>query len=134
MSKEVVRVSDVMDHDFDIFDGLATVADVLRKAKHLTSSRCIIVDKRHDDDEYGIVMLSDIAKKVIAANRAPDRVNIYEIMSKPVISVRPDMDIRYCTRLFENFGLARAPVLKDGKVQGMVGYTNIVMYGLKDRL
>ena len=134
MSKEVVRVGDVMDHDLDIFDGLATVADVLRSAKHLTSSRCIIVDKRHDDDEYGIVMLSDIAKKVIAADRSPERVNIYEIMSKPVISVRPDMDIRYCTRLFENFGLARAPVLKDGKVQGMVGYTNIVMYGLKDRL
>ena len=74
--------------------------------------RCnAFVDKRHDDDEYGMLLISDVAKKVLAMDRSPDRINVYEIMSKPVLSVDPDMNIRYCARYFERFGLTRAPVI-----------------------
>ena len=132
-NKVVIRVKDVMKPNVDIVDGLATVADALRDAKYL-DTKCIIVDKRHDDDEYGMVLLSDIAKRVLAEDKAPERVNIYEIMSKPVISVHPDMDIRYCSRLFENFGIARAPVVEDQKVIGVIGYTDIVLRGMRDSL
>lgn len=131
--KPIVKVSDVMKPDFDLVNGLDTVADVLRNSKH-PESKCFIVNMRHDNDEYGIVLLSDIAKNVLAKDKSPDRVNIYEIMSKPVVSVDPDMDIRYCTRLFDNFGLSRAPVIEDRKVIGIVGYTDIVLRGIRDRL
>lgn len=131
--KPIVRVRDVMKSDFDMVDGMDTVADVLKNSKH-PGSKCFIVNIRHDDDEYGIVLLSDIAKHVLARDKSPDRVNIYEIMSKPVISVDPDMDIRYCTRLFDNFGLSRAPVVEHKKVIGIVGYTDIVLRGVRDRL
>jgi predicted transcriptional regulator len=132
-AKAIVRVKDVMKTDFDMVDGLATVADALRNAKYL-DTKCLIVDKRHEDDEYGIVLLSDIAKEILAKDKAAERVNIYEIMSKPVIAVDPQMDIRYCARLFENFGLARAPVIDGQQVLGVVGYTDIVLRGLRDRL
>jgi predicted transcriptional regulator len=132
-SKVIVRVRDVMKTEFDMVDGLATVADALGSAKYL-DTKCMIVDKRDENDEYGIVLLSDIAKHVLAKDKAPDRVNVYEIMSKPVVSVYPNMDIRYCSRLFENLGLGRAPVVEHGKVIGVVGYTDIVLRGLKDRL
>lgn len=131
--RTIVRVRDIMKREFDLVDGMNTVADVLRNSAH-AESKCFIVNCRHEDDEYGIVLLSDIAKKVLARDKSPDRVNIYEIMSKPVISVDPDMDIRYCTRLFENFGLSRAPVIENKKVIGVVGYTDIVLSGIRDRL
>ena len=131
--KSIVRVRDVMKTEFDMVEGMDTVADVLKNSKH-PESKCFIVNIRHPDDEYGIVLLSDIAKKVLANNKAPDRVNIYEIMSKPVICVDPEMDIRYCTRLFENFGLSRAPVVENKKVVGIIGYTDIVLDGVRDRL
>ncbi|MDH5356352.1 MAG: CBS domain-containing protein [Gammaproteobacteria bacterium] len=131
--KPVVRVRDIMKPDFDLVNGLDTVADVLRSSKY-PDTKCFIVDIRHDNDEYGIVLLSDIAKNVLAINKSPERVNIYEIMSKPVISVDPDMDIRYCTRLFDSFGLSRAPVVEHRKVIGVVGYTDIVLRGVRDRL
>ena len=131
--KPIVRVRDVMRPDFDLIAGMDTVATALRNSKHL-ESKCFIVDMRHDNDEYGIVLLSDIAKHVLAKDKSPDRVNIYEIMSKPVVSVDPDMDIRYCTRLFETFGLSRAPVIDNRKVVGVVGYTDIVLRGVRDRL
>ncbi len=131
--KTLIRVKDVMKPNFDLVDGMDTVAEVLKKSEH-PESKCFIVDTRHENDEYGIVLLSDIAKKVLAKNRAAERVNIYEIMTKPVVSVDPDMDIRYCARLFENLGLGRAPVLEKGKVVGIVGYTDIVLLGVRDRL
>ncbi len=79
-----------------------------------------------------MVLLADIAKKVIAKNRSPERVNLYEIMAKPVISVRADMDIRYCARLFNNFGLNVAPVVENscGNIVGTVSYNDIVLKGL----
>jgi len=122
-----------MKPDFDLVDGMDTVAEVLRKSQY-PETKCFVVDTRHENDEYGIVLLSDIAKQVLARNKSPERVNIYEIMSKPVVSVDPKMDIRYCARLFENLGLGRAPVLDGGKVVGIVGYTDIVLHGIRDQL
>ena len=126
---KLIRVRDVMKTNFDMIDGKMTVEDALRAMKHI-ETKTLLVDKRHDDDEYGMVLLSDIAKQVLARDRSPKRVNIYEIMAKPVVSVRPDMDIRYCARMFEQFGLSRAPVVENGKVVGIVSFTDMVLHGL----
>ena len=127
--ENILRVRDVMKAELDIVDGMLTVTEALKSMQY-PDTRTLIVDKRYEDDEYGVVMFRDMAKKVLARDQSPNRVNIYEIMSKPVISVHPDMDIRYCTRLFDRFGLSRAPVLEDQKIIGLVSYTDIVLKGL----
>ena len=78
-NKTVVRVRDVMRTEFDLVDGISTVAEALRHSKH-PEAKCFIVNKRHNDDEYGILLLSDIAKNILAKNKAPERINVYEIM------------------------------------------------------
>lgn len=127
--RKIIRVKDVMKRNFDMVDGLTTISETLSKMKHV-DTKCVIVNKRHDDDAYGMVLLSDIAKQVLAKDKAPDRVNVYEIMSKPVITVEQDMDIRYCARLFEKFGLSRAPAISEGKIVGIVSLTDMVLKGL----
>ena len=92
----------------------------------------LLVKRRDESDEYGMLLFSDIAKKVIGRDRAPERVNVYEIMAKPVLTVKPDMHIRYCARMFETFGIGHAPVEEDGKIIGIVSYYRLVLYGLKD--
>lgn len=124
-----IRVRDVMKSGVDIVDGMMTVSDVLESLKH-PETRTIIVNKRHPDDEYGIVMFSDIARQVMGAARSPDRVNIYEIMSKPVLSVHPSMDVRYCVSLLGQFGLSRVPVIDEGQIVGLVSYSDIVLKGM----
>jgi CBS domain-containing protein len=54
-------------------------------------------------------------------------------MSKPVITVSPDMDIRYCARLFAKFNLTRAPVIENGEVIGLVSFTDMVVKGLRNQ-
>lgn len=127
---ELVRVRDVMVAEFDLVDGLATVADALRNMKYI-DTKALIVRKRNDDDEYGIVELEDIATDVLAKNRAPERVNVYEIMCKPLVGVDPTMDIRYCARLFERYRLNRAAVVENREVIGIVSYADIVIKGMK---
>ncbi|MEQ1740290.1 MAG: CBS domain-containing protein [Methyloglobulus sp.] len=128
-NRTVIRVKDVMKTDFGTIDGIATVDDALKKMKSLKTA-VLIVNKRHEDDEYGLITSGDIARHVLAKDRAPDRVNVYEIMSKPVISVHPDMDIRYCSRLFADYNLVRAPVIENRTVVGIVSPNSLVLDGL----
>ena len=126
---KTIRVRDVMKRHFDMVDGMDTVAQALEQMQHV-DTKSLVVRKRHDDDELGMVVIADIARLVLAKDRAPERVNIYEIMSKPLISVAPDMDIRYCARLFTRFDLSRAPVLENGEVIGIVSLTDLVIKGM----
>ncbi len=126
-----MRVNDVMKRKFDLLDGTLTVKAALLCMQY-PETRAFIIDKRHADDEYGIVLISDIAKKVLAADRSPERVNLYEIMAKPVLSVNPEMDIRYCARLLERFEIMRAPVISSGQVVGIVSFHDLVLQGLME--
>jgi predicted transcriptional regulator len=128
-SKPIVRVREVMKSGVDIVDGMLTVGDALRSMKY-PETHTLIINKRTEDDEYGVVMFRDVAKSVLAPDLSPERVNLYEIMSKPVMSVNPQMDVRYCIKLFDRFGLSRAPVIEDGRIIGLVSYTDIVLKGV----
>lgn len=127
--KQVIRVRNVMKDQFGTVQGMDTIKSALGKLAEMRA-KCLVVEKRHDDDEYGILLVSDIARKVIARDRPPERVNVYEIMAKPVISVDPGMDIRYCARLFDRFDISHAPVIEGGRVVGVVSFSDLVLKGL----
>ena len=126
MNHKLVQVKDVMTtNNYEFADGMMTVAEGITLAKNNNVS-ALIINKRNPQDEYGLVMLADIAKEVLAKDRSPDRVNLYEIMAKPILSVKPNMDVRYCARLFERFSIHLAPVVQDNEIIGMVDYINMV--------
>ena len=124
-----IRVREIMTDKFKMMDGMATVREGL-DVMISSDTDALIVNKRTQDDAYGIVLLSDIARKVLSKNQSRSRTNLYEIMSKPVLAVEPDLDIRHCARLFDRFGLSLAPVLEEGQVIGVISYQEIVLEGL----
>ena len=128
---EWVSVRQAMRTDVHLIDGRKNVLEALQLMKDGRATS-LIVEKRWEKDEYGILTLSDIAKQVIARDKAPERVNVFEIMTKPVVSVHPEMDVRYCARLFERFGIRRAPVIEDGNVIGIISYYHLVLEALPD--
>ena len=129
MQQKLITVREVMHQKHLELDGLSTVREAL-DAMRDNNTDVIIVNKRHEHDAIGIVLLADIAKKVLARDKATERVNVYEIMSKPVISIEPELDVRYCARLFERFGISNAPVVENGLVLGIVSYKELVFDGL----
>ena len=122
-------VRQVMREEVTEVDGGINVMEAMRIMKRVEATS-LIVRKRSEQDEYGMLLFSDIAKQVIAKDRAPERVNVFEIMGKPVITVRPEMSIRHCARLFEQFGISHAPVLENDQVIGIISYYLLVLGGL----
>ena len=120
------RVRDVMTLSPHIVDGLATVTQAIELMRHHGVSS-LVIDKRHEGDEYGILVMQDIAAKVIGADRSPDRTSVYEIMSKPVLVVDAGMDIKYAIRKLVRFSLSRALVIDKGELVGIVTMRDMVL-------
>lgn len=122
-----IKVVEVMTRDLHTIDSMATVREAMEKmARERVSS--LVVDRRDEKDEYGVIVVTDIAREVVAANLSFDRVQVYEVMSKPVVYVDPEMDLRYAIRLLVRFGLSRALVLgPDRRIQGMVTLRDMVL-------
>jgi len=106
----IVRVRDVMTPDVKTIDRMQTVAEAIEMMRH-TGVSSLIVERRNENDEFGLIVVSDIATKVIGPDKSPDRVNVYDVMTKPVITVHEDMDIRYAVRLLGHFRISRALVI-----------------------
>ena len=121
-----VKVEDVMSGNPHVIDGLATVRnaiDLMRE--HNVSS--LVIERRDDRDEYGVVTVGDIAAHVASKDRSPERTSVYEIMSKPVLSVDVGMDIKYAIRMLNRFKLTRALVTRQGDMVGIVTLRDMVV-------
>ena len=116
---EYQRVRSVMTAAPRIIDGLAPVSQAIELMRDNRVSS-LIIDRRHEGDEYGMVAVHDIAEKVIAKDRSAERTSVYEIMSKPVLTVDVEMDIKYAIRLLTRFKLTRALVTENGDMVGIV--------------
>tara|TARA_R110002074_G_scaffold145034_1_gene293137 strand:+ start:11693 stop:12106 length:414 start_codon:yes stop_codon:yes gene_type:complete len=127
--KKTIRVRDVMKTEFHMIDGKCTIAEAVMEMKKYQTS-ILFVEKFHENDEYGVINAGIIARQVLAKDKAPNRINVYEINEKPLISVTADMDIRYCSRLFARYNLMRAPVIENGKIIGVVSPIQLVLDGL----
>lgn len=122
-----IRVTDVMTPEVKTIAGTATVAEAvdLMRSSGVSS---IVVERRDENDEFGMIVVSDIAAQVIAKGRAADRVNVYEVMSKPVLSVATDMNIKYAIRMLVQFGLSRALVVDERRAPtGIVTLRDMVL-------
>ena len=120
---------DVMTKKVVFIDGMATAkeaVEIMRKEK----VEALIVNKRHPQDAYGIVIVHDFIKGVIIADKTSEEVNIFEIVTKPVISVPANMDVRYVANLLMKVGLRMAPVQENGEYIGMVSLSDLILDNL----
>ncbi len=117
---------DIMTTDVVTIEGTASVADAVALMKE-KGVRALIVDRRGPGDAYGIVTQRDVAYDILAQDRDPSAVQVHEIQSKPLVVINPDLDVKYVARLMANIGLSRAPVIFEGKVQGIVSVSDIVL-------
>ncbi len=130
--KSYIKVADVMTTTIKTIDATATVAEAITAMRE-TGVSSLVAERRDESDEYGLIVVSDIAKHVIAENRSPERVNVYEVMSKPVLTVAADMNIRYAVRLLVQFGLSRALVVNSERTPvGLATLRDLVLRHVED--
>ena len=122
----IIRARDIMHKGIVSIDGMATASEAvaIMRSENVPS---LLVKKRHKDDAWGILVIQDLIAGVIIAGRSPAEVNVYEIMTKPVITVPADMDIRYVARLIYRAGIRRAPVEEGGEIVGIISLSSLVL-------
>ena len=124
--KPVIRARDVVRSRLLTISGMATVKEAADKmrAEHVS---CLLVEKRNQDDAWAIVTVRDLIQGVILPGRPAADVNVFEVMTKPVITVPADMNIRYVARLLHNTGLSRVPVEENGELVGMISLSSLIL-------
>ncbi len=120
----MLKASDIMTKDVATIRSSATVAEAVRLLK-ARDWKALIVERRHEQDAYGIITESDIVYQVIAYGKDPSKVRVYEIMTKPCIVVNPDLGLEYVARLFADHNLQRAPVIQ-GELIGIISLADIL--------
>ncbi len=126
MGPLIVRVRDVMQCEIISIDGMATAKEAAEMMRVNRVSE-LLVSKRNDDDAWGIISVSDLIKNVIVPDCDAREVFVYEIMTKPVITVPAQMDIRYAVRLIDRTGVHRAPVEHMGEIVGMITLSSLIL-------
>lgn len=119
-----MKASDIMTKEVVTIRGSATVAEAVKLMKD-RQLRTLIVALRNSEDAYGIVTDTDIVYKVAAFGEDPNKIKVYEIMTKPCIIVHPDLGVEYLGRLFANTGIRVAPVIQ-GELLGIVSVSDIL--------
>ncbi len=125
-STSIIRAKDVMHKGIVSIDGMATAREAAAQMRSAKVSS-LLIQKRHANDAWGILVVQDLIKGVIIPGRSPAEVNVYEIMTKPIITVPADMDIRYVARLIYRAGIRRAPVEECGELVGMISLSSLIL-------
>jgi len=126
MSSFFLPVRQVMNPAPVCIAGLASVQEALEtmKANDISS---LIVERRDPQDEFGIVLLTDVAREVIGQSRSITRTSVYEIMVKPAPAVDADMNIKYAIRHMSRLGLSHCLVLEGRELVGLVSLRQLAL-------
>ena len=122
-----MKAQDLMHKGAETISGSATASEALKKMQQRKVSS-LLVERRDGGDAWGIVTKKDIVTKVI--DPGPSRRNlsatkVYEIASKPLVTVSPGLAIKYCVRLMCKAGVTRAPVFDGKDVVGILSFTDV---------
>ena len=119
-------VKDVMSEKLVMIDGLTTIDNALNiMRKNKISS--LVISRRDESDEYGLLTATDIANEVVVPDLSPERTSAYQVMQKPVLSMRANMNIRYAIRLLTKYNASRALVIDNDEAIGIVTLRDLLL-------
>lgn len=121
----IKTAKDIASNDLFYIDGLASVKDALdiMKSKGVGA---LIIQKRNDADANGIITITDIMDGVVVKNKTFEEVSVYEIMTKPVVSIPSHLNVKYIPRLLNRLHIRQAPVEENGKYIGMIDFRQLL--------
>ncbi len=104
----------------------ATKATTVSEAADLMASKkisCLIISEA--EMPVGIVTERDIVRRIVA-KKLPYETKVAEIMSQNLVTVSPDLSLKEAARLMSKNNVRRLPVVKEGKLVGVVVASDFV--------
>ncbi len=119
-----IPVKEVMTRDVCTAKKEDSLLNASRKMLEFGVGSVIIVE---DGKPVGIVTERDILKKVVARNKVPSKVRLEEIMSSPLITIKPTTSLREAADIMRKRGIRRLPIIDDdGNLVGIITDNDIL--------
>lgn len=118
-------VRDIMQSDVATVSPMATIREAMQvmRARDVKS---LVVEKRGPHDAYGIITYTTILRTIVAEEGDIDLVNVYDVCTKPVISVPAEMDVKHVARMMVAHDFRRVIVLDGNELQGIIAMNDII--------
>jgi CBS domain-containing protein len=122
----ILKVEDVM------VEGVITVdsdASVMKAVSLMNENEigCLVVTRR--GKAVGIITERDLLTRVIVKSKNPKKTKVREVMTKPLISGQPDMDLEEATKLMFKMKIKKLPVVEsEGRLAGLITLTDVARF------
>jgi CBS domain-containing protein len=118
-------VTDIMQAEVAMISPLATLREAMAKMKRC-KVKSLVVERRDRHDAFGIITYATILSTIVAEEGDIDLINVYDVCSKPIISVPPGLAVKYVARLMVAHKIQRLLVLDGDELVGIVTMNDIV--------
>lgn len=117
-----ILVKEIMSKPVLTIESKKTVQEA---AKKMATHRVGAIIVTEGENPIGIITETDINKRVVAHAKNPKKLKSREIMSSPIAFISPDADIIDAVEKMKTHRIKRLPVIKRGKLVGMLSNTDI---------
>jgi signal-transduction protein with cAMP-binding, CBS, and nucleotidyltransferase domain len=117
-----IKVEDVMRSSVVTIEGEYSARQAAKMMDIKGVSSLVVISKKRIS---GIVTEKDLCTRVMAKGRDAEKVKVIEIMSQPVIIVRPDMSLENAVQVMLMQGIKKLPVLGGEFGEDLVGILSL---------
>lgn len=121
-----LKIEKVMVADVVTVEAEATVREAVELMNRNEIGCLVVVDE--EEKPVGIITERDLLKRVLAKRKDPVRTKVKDIMSKPLVTGTPHMDIEAAVRLMFKHKIKKLPVVENGWLVGLVTLTDLVRF------
>ncbi|MEM3017745.1 MAG: CBS domain-containing protein [Candidatus Bathyarchaeia archaeon] len=116
-------VRDVMTENVRTVRPNSTITEVVRKMNKFEVGSVVVVE---GERPVGLITERDILRRVLEVTLAAEAMKAKEVMSSPLVTVSSEATVEEAARLMVERHIKKLPVVKDGKLIGIVTSTDIV--------
>jgi len=113
-----VKISEVMSKQVITAKETDTIQDLAKLMKDKSIGSIVIVDSK--GNPTGIVTDRDVVTRIVAKNLLPSKLKSKDIMSTPLTTVDPNMDVGDAVRMMNERRIRRLLIMDEGKIAGIV--------------
>lgn len=118
-----MELKDIMVRNVVTIDSEASVKEAAKHMNLYEIGCLIVMDK---DKVSGILTERDLLTKVVEAAKNADKTKVKDITSTKLVTGTSDMDVVDAARLMLNKKIKKLPIVNNGKLVGLVTFTDIV--------